>query len=130
MKNFFYVEKLLCEFSIDHFFSNNASCHARPMSRDVVVVNFYGMLRKEIRDLSVLFQNPFKMDRNEWTNFRFVLLITGDFMRFTKKEWSIWRWIFVRDSETRWWNSILFSNSISKLWKRIPNTFISAQWRF
>jgi hypothetical protein len=77
MRNFFYVEKLLCEFSIDHFFSNNASCHARPKSRDVVVVNFYGMLKKEIRDLSVLFQNPFKMDRNEWMNKFQVRFITN-----------------------------------------------------
>lgn len=59
MKNYYRVEKLLCHISEEYVYSHNYTCKVRPINRDVVIVNVYGVLKKEIRDVSVDMYNFF-----------------------------------------------------------------------
>ncbi len=51
MRTYFKMEKILCNFSMDHFLENT-TCRAQPIDRDTVLINFYGMARKAWNNIS------------------------------------------------------------------------------
>jgi hypothetical protein len=47
------MEKILCDHNLEYVYEENATCSIRLISREKTVINIYGKVKKEVRDLSV-----------------------------------------------------------------------------